>query len=135
MPKGSVVFFTEGVWHWQGDRTEPGERVTLHWHFNRGILRSLEPKKVDPQMLHRNSPRLGEMLGEDDWFDKIDRHRPRPRALRPHGQLHAFTNRQKAAILAAANSRRPDHGEPADRWSAYTDLTPDRRRRAGGSTT
>ena len=44
MPKGSVVFFTQGVWHWQGDRTAPGDRVTLHMHFNRGILRSLEPK-------------------------------------------------------------------------------------------
>ncbi|HUO90076.1 MAG TPA: phytanoyl-CoA dioxygenase family protein, partial [Rhizomicrobium sp.] len=71
MPKGSAVYFTHGVWHWQGDRSEAGERVTLHMHFNRGILRSLEPKKVDPQMLHRNPPRLGEMLGEDDWFDKM----------------------------------------------------------------
>jgi ectoine hydroxylase-related dioxygenase (phytanoyl-CoA dioxygenase family) len=71
MPKGSVVFFTHGVWHWQGDRTEPGDRVTLHAHFNRGILRSLEPKKTDVQLLHRNAPRLGEMLGEDDWFDKM----------------------------------------------------------------
>ena len=71
MPKGSVVFFTHGVWHWQGDRTRAGDRVTLHAHFNRGILRSLEPKKIDVQMLHRNAPRLGEMLGEDDWFDKI----------------------------------------------------------------
>ena len=57
MPKGSVVFFTHGVWHWQGDRTAPGDRVTLHMHFNRGILRSLEPKKLDVQMLHRNPPR------------------------------------------------------------------------------
>src|SRR6516164_2102876 len=71
MPKGSVVYFTQGVWHRQGDRTEPGDRVTLHAHFNRGILRSLEPKKTDVQMLHRNSPRLCEMLGEDDWFDKL----------------------------------------------------------------
>jgi len=71
MPKGSVVYFHHGVWHWQGDRSEPGDRVTLHAHFNRGILRSLEPKKVDVQMLHRNAPRLGEMLGEDDWFDKL----------------------------------------------------------------
>jgi len=38
MPKGSVVLFTHGVWHWQGDRTEPGDRVTLHAHFNRGKL-------------------------------------------------------------------------------------------------
>ena len=64
MPKGSVVYFHHGVWHWQGDRTEAGERVTIHSHFNRGILRSLEPKKTDVQMLHRNPPRLAEMLGE-----------------------------------------------------------------------
>ncbi len=99
MPKGSVVFFTEALWHWQGERSEPGERVTLHWHFNRGILRSLEPKKVDPQMLHRNSPRLGEMLGEDDWFDKMDgigRDHLRFAHMR---HLQAFTNQQKAVIL------------------------------------
>jgi ectoine hydroxylase-related dioxygenase (phytanoyl-CoA dioxygenase family) len=108
MPKGSVVFFTQGVWHWQGDRTAPGDRVTLHMHFNRGILRSLEPKKVDPQMLHRNSPRLGEMLGEDDWFDKmagIGRDHLRFGHML---QLHKFTDQQKRAILtsdADPNSR------------------------------
>ncbi len=110
MPKGSVVFFTEALWHWQGERSEPGERVTLHWHFNRGILRSLEPKKVDPQMLHRNSPRLGEMLGEDDWFDKmhgIGRDYVRFAHMQ---QLQAFTNDQKAAILDEA-------GSPAARFS------------------
>ena len=100
MPKGSVVFFTDGVWHWQGDRTEQGERVTLHWHYNRGILRSLEPKKVDPQMLHRNAPRLGEMLGEDDWFDTmrgIGRDHERAAHM---NRLHAFTEERKAALLA-----------------------------------
>jgi ectoine hydroxylase-related dioxygenase (phytanoyl-CoA dioxygenase family) len=99
MPKGSVVFFTQGVWHWQGDRIEPGERVTLHWHYNRGILRSLEPKKVDPQMLHRNAPRLGEMLGEDDWFDTmrgIGRDYERAAHM---SVLHAFTNERKASLL------------------------------------
>ena len=100
MPKGSVVFFTQGVWHWQGDRTQAGDRVTLHAHFNRGILRSLEPKKTDVQMLHRNAPRLGEMLGEDDWFDKMSA------AGRDHvrfaymQQLLAFNEKQKRAILA-----------------------------------
>jgi ectoine hydroxylase-related dioxygenase (phytanoyl-CoA dioxygenase family) len=103
MPKGSVVYFTNGVWHWQGDRTEPGERVTLHSHFNRGILRGLEPKKVDVQMMHRNPPRLGEMLGEDDWFDKLG----------PHGRdhlragymmrLHEFTEQRKRTLLAEAS--------------------------------
>src|SRR6185295_13113520 len=104
MPKGSVVFFTQGVLHWQGDRKQAGDRVTLHMHFNRGILRSLEPKKADPQMLHRNSPRLGEMLGEDDWFDKmagIGRDHVRFMHMM---KLHAFTTQQKNAILAGGNS-------------------------------
>jgi ectoine hydroxylase-related dioxygenase (phytanoyl-CoA dioxygenase family) len=100
MPKGSVVYFHQGVWHWQGDRTEAGDRVTLHAHFNRGILRSLEPKKTDVQMLHRNSPRLAEMLGEDDWFDKLSA------AGRDYGRfaymnkLHAFTEEKKRELLA-----------------------------------
>jgi ectoine hydroxylase-related dioxygenase (phytanoyl-CoA dioxygenase family) len=102
MPKGSVVYFTHGVWHWQGDRTDPGERVTLHAHFNRGILRSLEPKKIDVQMMHRNPPRLGEMLGEDDWFDKLGANG------RDYGRyaymlkLQSFTEARKREILAEA---------------------------------
>jgi ectoine hydroxylase-related dioxygenase (phytanoyl-CoA dioxygenase family) len=103
MPKGSVVFFTHGVWHWQGDRTEPGDRVTLHAHFNRGILRSLEPKKVDVQMLHRNSPRLAEMLGEDDWFDKMTAAGRDHMRLEYMLRLNAFTEKQKKVILAGAN--------------------------------
>ena len=103
MPKGSVVFFTHGVWHWQGDRTDPGDRVTLHAHFNRGILRSLEPKKTDVQMLHRNSPRLAEMLGEDDWFDKMSAAgRDYVRFDYMH-RLQAFTEKQKQVILAGAD--------------------------------
>lgn len=105
MPKGSVVYFTHGVWHWQGDRTEPGDRVTLHWHFNRGILRSLEPKRTDVQLLHRNAPRLGEMLGEDDWFDKMTA-AGRDHVRFMHMQrLLAFNEKQKRAILAGANER------------------------------
>ena len=76
MPKGSVVFFTQALWHWQGDRTDPGERITLHWHFNRGILRSLEPKKVDPQMLHRNSPRTWRNARRRRLVRQDVRHRP-----------------------------------------------------------
>lgn len=102
MPKGSVVFFTHGVWHRQGDRTEPGDRVTLHAHFNRGILRSLEPKKTDVQMLHRNSPRLGEMLGEDDWFDKMSAAGRDYVRFDYMQRLQAFTEKQKRVILAGA---------------------------------
>jgi ectoine hydroxylase-related dioxygenase (phytanoyl-CoA dioxygenase family) len=105
MPKGSVVYFTHGVWHWQGDRTEPGERVTLHAHFNRGILRGLEPKTVDVQMMHRNPPRLGEMLGEDDWFDKLTAQgRDHVRAAYMV-QLHAFTEQQKQALLGGVDQQ------------------------------
>jgi ectoine hydroxylase-related dioxygenase (phytanoyl-CoA dioxygenase family) len=101
MPKGSVVYFTHGVWHWQGDRTEPGDRVTLHSHFNRGILRSLEPKRVDVQMMHRNAPRLGEMLGEDDWFDKLGANGRDQLRAGYMMQLHAFTERKKRELLQA----------------------------------
>ena len=101
MPKGSVVYFTHGVWHWQGDRTEPGDRVTLHSHFNRGILRSLEPKRVDVQMMHRNAPRLGEMLGEDDWFDKLGANGRDQLRAGYMMQLHAFTEKRKRELLQA----------------------------------
>jgi ectoine hydroxylase-related dioxygenase (phytanoyl-CoA dioxygenase family) len=101
MPKGSVVYFHHGVWHWQGDRTEPGDRVTLHAHFNRGVLRSLEPKKTDVQLLHRNSPRLGEMLGEDDWFDKMSAQGRDYGRFTYMNKLHAFTEERKRALLAA----------------------------------
>lgn len=102
MPKGSVVYFTHGVWHWQGERTEPGERITLHAHFNRGILRSLEPKKVDVQMMHRNGVRLGEMLGEDDWFDKLDANGRDHTRFMYMNRLLAFNEQQKQKILAGA---------------------------------
>jgi ectoine hydroxylase-related dioxygenase (phytanoyl-CoA dioxygenase family) len=100
MPKGSVVYFTHGVWHWQGDRTEPGERVTIHSHFNRGILRGLEPKRVDVQMMHRNPPRLGEMLGEDDWFDKLDAHGRDYLRAGHMARLQKFTGERLESLLA-----------------------------------
>lgn len=99
MPKGSVVYFTHGVWHWQGERTEPGDRVTIHSHFNRGILRGLEPRKIDRQMLHRNPPRLGEMLGEDDWFDKLDENGRDYLRAGHMARLQAFTDQQLQSLL------------------------------------
>jgi ectoine hydroxylase-related dioxygenase (phytanoyl-CoA dioxygenase family) len=103
MPKGSVVYFHHGVWHWQGDRTEAGDRVTLHAHFNRGILRSLEPKKVDVQMLHRNAPRLAEMLGEDDWFDKLSAQGRDYDRFAYMNRLNALTEEAKRDLLAEAS--------------------------------
>jgi ectoine hydroxylase-related dioxygenase (phytanoyl-CoA dioxygenase family) len=102
MPKGSAVFFTQGVWHWQGPRTEPGERVTLHPHFNRNFLRSIDPKRPDVSMIARNPPRLGEMLGLDDGFDKLTAAGGRDYLRLEHTrQLHAFTRRKLKEILRA----------------------------------
>ena len=107
MPKGSVVYFHHGVWHWQGDRTEPGQRVTIHSHFNRGILRSLEAKKIDEQMIYRNPPRLGEMLGEDDWFDKMSGQGRDYGRFDYMNKLLRFTEAKKAEILAGAPVEQP----------------------------
>lgn len=102
MPKGSAVFFTQGVWHWQGPRTEPGERVTLHPHFNRNFLRSIDPKRPDVSLIARNPPRLGEMLGLDDGFDKLTAAGGRDYLRLQHtAQLHAFTRRKLKEILRA----------------------------------
>ncbi len=102
MPQGSAVFFTQGVWHWQGPRTEPGERVTLHPHFNRNFLRSIDPKRPDVSLIARNPPRLGEMLGLDDGFDKLTAAGGRDYLRLEHTrQLHAFTRRKLKEILRA----------------------------------
>lgn len=102
MPKGSAVFFTQGVWHWQGPRTEPGERVTLHPHFNRNFLRSIDPKRPDVSLMARNPPRLGEMLGLDDGFDKLTSAGGRDYLRLEHTrQLHAFTRRKLKELLRA----------------------------------
>ena len=49
-----------------------------------------------------NPPRLGEMLGEDDWFDKIDAHGRDYNRLAYMNRLHAFTEAQKQKILQDA---------------------------------
>ncbi len=103
MPKGSVVFFTQGTWHWQGARSEPGERVTIHPHFSRNILRSIDPRRPDVTLMNRNPPRLGEMLGLDDAFDKLTPEGGRDYVRRAHTQqLHAFTNSKLQAIRETA---------------------------------
>lgn len=102
MPKGSVVFFTHGVWHWQGDRTEAGRRVTLHTHFNRGILRSLEPLRTDVQLLNRNPPRLAEMLGQHDWFEKLSAQGRDYQRLAYMNELLAFNEAKRQEILTGS---------------------------------
>ncbi|HET6474282.1 MAG TPA: hypothetical protein VFG38_20770, partial [Pseudomonadales bacterium] len=47
----------------------------------------------------RNAPRLGEMLGEDDWFDKMTANGRDHVRLAHMARLLAFNERQKRAIL------------------------------------
>lgn len=51
-------------------------------------------------MMHRNAPRLGEMLGEDDWFDKLDTHGRDLLGAGHMARLQAFTDERKLALLA-----------------------------------
>ena len=66
MPKGSLLALTSNVWHWQGDRSDPGIRVTINAHYFRRFLRPHETLVRDEKVLHRNPPRLHELLGLDD---------------------------------------------------------------------
>lgn len=55
-------------------------------------------------MLHRNAPRLGEMLGTDDWFDTMKGIGRDHERLAHMARLHEFTDRQKAKLLAGAST-------------------------------
>ncbi len=96
MPKGSVVFFTHGVWHWQGDRTRAGRP--------RDAARALQPR-------HPAQPRAEEDRRADAASQRAAARRnagrgrlvrqdvrrgPRPRALRLHAQA-AGVQRQAEA--------------------------------------
>jgi ectoine hydroxylase-related dioxygenase (phytanoyl-CoA dioxygenase family) len=70
-PKGSIVLWGNGVWHWQGDRTAPGARVTIHVTYNRLFVRPLDDlSAVDDEMLARNPPAFSTLMGLDDPFGK-----------------------------------------------------------------
>ena len=94
----------ERAFSWQLDFAAKNDLVVMvhspHRDKKRGILRSLEPKKTDVQMLHRNAPRLGEMLGEDDWFDKMSAAGRDYVRFAYMQKLLAFNDKQKRAILA-----------------------------------
>ena len=59
------------TWHSQGDRTIPGDRVTLHQTYSRMTLRTYDNyQNIDPAILDRNPPELTTLVGLDDVFDK-----------------------------------------------------------------
>jgi ectoine hydroxylase-related dioxygenase (phytanoyl-CoA dioxygenase family) len=70
-PKGSIALWGNGVWHWQGDRTAPGARVTIHVTYNRLFVRPLDDlSAVGDEMLARNPPAFSTLMGLDDPFGK-----------------------------------------------------------------
>ena len=68
MPKGSVTFFSHGIHHWQGDRSLPGPRVTLHNAYCRAFLRQADDFSHLDAALHRNSPVLSNLVGRNDHW-------------------------------------------------------------------
>jgi ectoine hydroxylase-related dioxygenase (phytanoyl-CoA dioxygenase family) len=70
-PKGSIALWANGVWHWQGDRSAPGARVTIHVTYNRLFVRPLDDlRAVDDEMYARNPPAFATLMGCDDPFGK-----------------------------------------------------------------
>jgi ectoine hydroxylase-related dioxygenase (phytanoyl-CoA dioxygenase family) len=70
-PKGSIAMWGNGVWHWQGDRTAPGARVTIHVTYNRLFVRQLDDlSAVGEDMYARNPPAFATLMGRDDPFGK-----------------------------------------------------------------
>lgn len=71
MPKGSVALWSHGVWHWQGNRSLPGQRVAIHVTYNRVFVRQLDDfSRVDESFYARNPPAFSTLLGQDDPFGK-----------------------------------------------------------------
>jgi ectoine hydroxylase-related dioxygenase (phytanoyl-CoA dioxygenase family) len=71
MPKGSIALWSHGVWHWQGDRSLPGERVAIHVTYNRVFVRQLDDfGALDEARLARNPPAFSTLMGLDDPFGK-----------------------------------------------------------------
>ncbi len=71
MPRGSIALWSHGVWHWQGDRSLPGERVAIHVTYNRVFVRQLDDfSAVDDAYYARNPPAFATLLGQDDPFGK-----------------------------------------------------------------
>jgi hypothetical protein len=70
-PKGSIALWGNGIWHWQGDRTAPGARVTIHVTYNRLFVRPLDDyRALSDEVFARNPPAFATLMGCDDPFGK-----------------------------------------------------------------
>lgn len=71
MPKGSVAIWDGALWHWQGGRTDEGERITLHSTYMQSTMRPYDHYlDIDESILARNPPELATLAGQDDIFGK-----------------------------------------------------------------
>ena len=71
MTRGSIALWNGATWHAQGDRTSPGDRITLHSTYSRMNLRTYDfYRDIDPTILDRNPPELTTLAGLDDIFEK-----------------------------------------------------------------
>ena len=71
MPKGSIGLWDGAVWHWQGARALPDERITLHSTYMQSTMRPYDDYlRIDPAILARNPPELATLAGHNDIFGK-----------------------------------------------------------------
>lgn len=71
MPKGSLAIWDGALWHWQGERTLGGKRVTLHSTYMRPMLRPYDDYlHISPEILDRNPPEMMTLACQDDMFGK-----------------------------------------------------------------
>lgn len=99
MPKGSMLVLTSGVWHWQGDRIDPGRRVTLNAHYFRNFVRPHEPLERSQNLLFRNPPRMQELMGMDDGFEKGDIKGRDYKRFQYMSELNSFNEARKLELL------------------------------------
>ncbi len=71
MPKGSIAIWDGALWHWQGGRTDEGDRVTLHSTYMQSTMRPYDDYlRIDGSILARNPPELATLAAQDDIFGK-----------------------------------------------------------------
>lgn len=70
MPRGSIVIWDGATWHGNCERTDPGNRVTLHATYGRITNRTMERYHHLPEeILARNGPELRSLIGRNDPFE------------------------------------------------------------------
>jgi ectoine hydroxylase-related dioxygenase (phytanoyl-CoA dioxygenase family) len=70
-PKGSIMFWNAATWHGASSRTIPGLRVGFHTPCKQVWLRPLESyTDLSDEIVSRNPPVLGRMIGREDVFGK-----------------------------------------------------------------